>query len=97
MVSGQEAGKLRSLMAQDVWLYSYAKLVFEARYNYYKHGLYQKPIRPQIPAEPPCQTTRFILRCKNGPYGLLNYIFPNTPFDHFRVAETFMRPFIRHK
>ena len=53
---------LRDLMPQDIWLYDYAKRVFEARWIFYKTGIYQHPKRPAFP-EITCKSTRFILRC----------------------------------
>ena len=74
-------------MPQDVWLYNYAKIIFEARWNYYKTGIYKKPVRPVILDQSPCKSTRYILQCKSGPYGKLEYIYPDTPFDHIRALE----------
>ncbi|CAG5113370.1 Oidioi.mRNA.OKI2018_I69.chr2.g7481.t1.cds [Oikopleura dioica] len=53
---------LKNLMPQDIWLYEYAKTVFQARWNYYKTRIYQHPKRPAFP-KIPCQSTRFILKC----------------------------------
>jgi hypothetical protein len=57
---------LASLMPQDIWLYEYAKLLFEARWTEYKTGIYQAPERPPLP-EFTCVSTRFELSCSSGP------------------------------
>jgi hypothetical protein len=57
---------LASLMPQDIWLYEYAKLLFESRWTEYETGIYQAPDRPPLP-ELTCVSTRFELICSSGP------------------------------
>ena len=37
---------LESLTQMDLWLYNYAKSVFNARYLHYKTGVWNQPSRP---------------------------------------------------
>ena len=60
---------LESLMPMDLWLYNYAKLLFEARWQQYKTGIYREPELPTFP-EMNCKSTRHILACnKKSPLG----------------------------
>ena len=62
-----EKDALASLMPQDIWLYDYAKLLFEARWNEYQTGTYTAPELPPLPNTWPCTSTRFTLNCTSGP------------------------------
>ena len=81
--------KLKSLTPQDSWLYAYAKLVFEARWNYYKSGKFIKPDRPPYP-KVQCQSTRYILNCENGPYKKLVFSMPETPQEHKKLFSNLL-------
>ena len=62
---------LESLMPMDLWLYNYAKLLFEARWQQYKTGIFREPELPPFP-EMNCKSTRHILACnKKSPLGPL--------------------------
>lgn len=74
---------LRNLMPQDIWLYDYAKRVFEARWLYYKTRIYQHPKRPEFP-EIFCKSTRFILRCDGTQNGKKVNVFEKLLF-YFRL------------
>ena len=65
--SAESVEKLESLMPQDIWVYEYAKRVFEARWEYFKTGSFKPPNRPPFP-KVQCLSTRFILKCNGGPY-----------------------------
>lgn len=65
--SAESVEKLESLMPQDMWVYEYAKRVFEARWEYFKTGSFKPPNRPPFP-KVQCRSTRFILKCTGGPY-----------------------------
>ena len=62
-----EMDALASLMPQDIWLYEYAKVLFEARWNEYQTGVYIQPDKPPLPTSWSCTSTRFILNCTSGP------------------------------
>merc|ERR1712038_2099846 len=49
-------------MPLDMWLYNYAKLLFEARWGLYKTGQYLEPDVPPFP-KVHCQSTRYVLKC----------------------------------
>ena len=63
----EESQALASLMPQDIWLYEYAKILFEARWQEYKSGLFIEPAEPPIPDSLSCVSTRFKLNCTSGP------------------------------
>ena len=74
-ISAEEEQILKSLMPMDLWLYDYAKLLFEARWKHYKTGMYEDPELPPFP-EPACKSTRFILACnKMSPIGPLYHVW----------------------
>ena len=77
-------------MPMDMWLYEYARIVFEARWNLYKTGVYTKPSRPKMPTKMTCQSTRYILSCKTGPMSPLYYASPGTPNDHLKEFGEFL-------
>ena len=80
-ITPEEEKILQSLMPMDLWLYNYATLLFEARWNHYKTGIYVDPSLPPIP-EPACKSTRFILACNNySPIGPLYHVW-NTSVDN---------------
>lgn len=81
VITDWERETLASLMPQDMWLYSYAKLLFEARWVCYKSGVYIKPQLPPIPTQPECVSTRFAIRCTGGPLAPL-YFKGSAPEDH---------------
>ena len=66
---------LESLMPMDIWLYNYAELLFEARWQQYKTGIYREPELPHFP-EINCRSTRYILACnKNAQLGPLYHVW----------------------
>jgi hypothetical protein len=76
----QQLQEIASLMPQDLWLYEFAKRLFEARWSKYKTGgVYTAPERPPLP-EMTCISTRFELNCSaSGPLGgIMNAINTNT-------------------
>ena len=80
-ITTEEDQILQSLMPMDLWLYDYAKVLFEARWKKYKTGIYEDPRLPPFP-EPTCKSTRFILACNNNsPLGPLYHIW-NTSRDN---------------
>jgi hypothetical protein len=71
---------LQSLMPQDVWLYQYAKQLFEARWNHAvasskNHTNSTVPARPPFPTVLPCTSLRQQIQCVAGPLAGLNYTF----------------------
>ena len=66
-VTEEEMKALESLIPQDMWLYDYAKILFEARWKEFQTGIFVDPAEPPIPKHIPCMSTRFKLRCKSGP------------------------------
>ena len=48
-----------------MWLYEYAKRLFNARYKFFETGEIDFPERPPFP-EITCRSTRFILMCQKG-------------------------------
>lgn len=66
IVEEEQRNELASLMPQDIWLYEYAKRLFEARWNRYKTGIYKSPERPPFP-NVTCISTRSELNCTSGP------------------------------
>lgn len=56
--------KLSYFMPLDLWLYGYANELFEARYELFKTGVWKAPVIPDFPEDLSCQTTRFVIRCK---------------------------------
>jgi hypothetical protein len=63
-----EKKALESLMPQDMWLYEYAKRLFEARWMAYKTGNpVTLPERPPLP-KLTCVSTREQLNCTSGPF-----------------------------
>ena len=48
--SSQEIDKrIESLIPMDMWLYEYAKRLFQARWNFFKTGIFIRPSHPQLP------------------------------------------------
>ena len=77
-ITAKDQEILESLMPIDLWLYSYAKLLFEARWKQYKTGLYSEPKLPPLP-EIKCKSTRYILACnKKSPLGPLYHVWNTT-------------------
>ena len=75
---------LESLMPMDLWLYNYAKLLFEARWQQYKTGIFREPELPQFP-EMNCKSTRHILACnEKSPLGPLYHTWN----FRYRVCNT---------
>ncbi|CAB9504712.1 expressed unknown protein [Seminavis robusta] len=66
-LKGPEYKALASLMPQDLWLYQYARRLFEARWQKYATGVYQEPPAPPMPTELSCVSTRVELSCTSGP------------------------------
>ena len=54
--------KLSYFMPLDLWLYGYARELFDARYKFYKTGVWVAP-EVKFPDELSCQSTRFVLKC----------------------------------
>lgn len=87
-ISLKEREILESLMPKDLWLYTYAKLLFEARWTLYKTGIWTPPMRPKIP-KPSCQSTRFSIHCTEGPLAPLRYFDPKMPSRYNHYFELF--------
>ena len=74
-ISARDREILESLMPMDIWLYNYAELLFEARWQQYKTGIYREPELPPFP-EINCKSTRYILACnKKAPLGPLYHVW----------------------
>ena len=43
--------RIKSLIPKDLWLYQYATRLFDARWNYYKTGVFIPPKRPKLPGK----------------------------------------------
>ena len=41
--------RIESLIPMDMWLYAYAKRIFQARWNFFKTGIYIQPDYPPFP------------------------------------------------
>ena len=83
--------KLRSLMPMDLWIYKYATSVFNARYDYFKNGVFNQPARPEMPKTLPCQSTRYILSCSDGPLSPLYHVSTDTPKEHLQLFEPHLK------
>jgi len=77
--------RISSLMPHDIWIYNYARAVFNARWQYYKSGKYVAPLRPPIPTESTCISTSFLLKCTSGPYSGITWAQANTPDEHLEL------------
>eukprot|EP00538_Stauroneis_constricta_P011455 CAMPEP_0119565066 /NCGR_PEP_ID=MMETSP1352-20130426/28890_1 /TAXON_ID=265584 /ORGANISM="Stauroneis constricta, Strain CCMP1120" /LENGTH=358 /DNA_ID=CAMNT_0007613909 /DNA_START=43 /DNA_END=1116 /DNA_ORIENTATION=+ len=66
--SDEAKAALRSLIPQDLWLYEYAKRLFEARWEHYKTGTYTAPERPPMLTSLSCSSTQAELHCESGPF-----------------------------
>lgn len=86
---------IESLVPQDLWLYEYAKLLFEARWQLYKTGTYKKPAYPPIP-KIPCLSTRFIIWCRGGPLSPLYFADPNAPEEHRRIPSDVLQQIAKY-
>ena len=62
-------------MPLDVWLYEYARNIFNARHHYLLTNEKQTPVKPP-PPEVLCKSTRFVLACSGGPLGKFVYKWP---------------------
>jgi len=82
--SESEEKVLESLMPADIWLFKYARLLFEARWNAYKTGVFKEPEEPPFPKIWPCESTRFSLDCIEGPLKGLHWKDPNAPAEHVK-------------
>ena len=71
----EESQAIASLMPQDIWLFNYAKLLFEARWHEFETGIFVEPEEPPIPDIISCASTRFDLWCNSGP--LAKFFPPN--------------------
>ena len=77
-VTAKDKAILESLMPIDLWIYDYAKSLFEARWKQYKTGVYKDPVIPSFP-EMNCKSTRYILACNNkSPLGPLYHVWNAT-------------------
>ena len=82
--------RLRTLMPHDIWIYNYAKSVFNARYSYYKTGKYTKPVKPSFSLPPSCLSSFYFLRCFSGPYSNRFWTAQEMPASHRRKFEKFL-------
>ena len=77
-ISARDHDILQALMPMDIWLYNYAKLLFEARWQQYKTGVYVEPELPPFP-DINCKSTRYILACnKKSSLGPLYHVWNTT-------------------
>ena len=79
-----EKKMLGSLMPADIWLFKYARLLFEARWNAYKTGVFNEPEEPPFPKIWPCESTRFSIDCIEGPLKGLHWKDPNAPAEYVK-------------
>ena len=68
VVGEWEHQALASLMPMDMWLYEYGKLLFEARRQAFKSGVFEPPERPRLPTIWSCISTEKALNCMEGPF-----------------------------
>ena len=84
-VTDEERNALAILMPQDMWLYEYAKRLFEAKWEFYKTGeAFKAPELPALP-EISCSSTRFTLNCTSGPFAG-NFQSPAAENDRFKYG-----------
>ena len=58
--SSQEIDKMiESLIPMDMWLYEFGKRLFQARWNFFKTGIYIKPNYPPYPGISPQRGVRY--------------------------------------
>jgi hypothetical protein len=57
--------KLNALKPLNLWLYEFANRLFDARVDFLKTGVYQRPVRKPMP-EMTCLCTRLIMYCPGG-------------------------------
>ena len=77
-ITAEDKAILQSLMPLDLWLYEYAKILFDARWEQYKTGVYSDPKLPPLP-EINCKSTRYILACNDkSPLGPLYHVWNAT-------------------
>ena len=62
---------LSLLIPGDVWLYEYAKLLFEARWQHYQTGVYVDPPYPRF-IDQECVLRNRFLKCNTGPLAPLD-------------------------
>ena len=96
LVDEDEYSKLEWLMPYDMWLYSYAKLLFNARLAHLTTGEpYHPPTRPPLP-QVTCLSTRYLLTCDSGPFGPAFYHQEHsTPSDHADKFGYLARVFVK--
>ena len=66
MISNEDKKLIERLIPMDIWLYEYGKILFEARYRFFKSGVYIEPALPKFPAFE-CSSTRYALKCNTEP------------------------------
>ena len=77
-ITSEHKAILESLMPIDLWIYEYAKTLFDARWELYKNGVYRDPKLPPFP-EINCKSTRYILACnEKAPLGPLYHVWNAT-------------------
>ena len=77
-ITAEDKVILESLMPIDLWIYEYAKTLFDARWEQYKTGVYRDPKMPPFP-EINCKSTRYILTCNDKtPLGPLYHVWNAT-------------------
>jgi len=66
--SSQEIDKMiESLIPMDMWLYEFGKRLFQARWNFFKTGIYIQPNHPPYP-DIRCWSTHEVFNCTNDKY-----------------------------
>ena len=77
-ITAEDRAILESLMPIDLWIYEYAKTLFDARWEQYKTGVYRDPKMPPFP-QINCKSTRYILACNGkSPLGPLYHVWNAT-------------------
>ena len=77
-ITAEDKAILESLMPIDLWIYEYAKTLFDARWEQYKTGVYRDPKMPPFP-QINCKSTRYILACNGrSPLGPLYHVWNAT-------------------
>ena len=79
-VSDEDKKLIKRLIPMDIWTYEYGLLLFEARWRFFRTGVY---IEPEIPNFPKidCKSTKYALRCESDPkvyYVRENRVKPET-------------------
>ena len=72
-------------MPLDLWLYNYARMLFEARWKLYKTGIWEEVEIPNFPEDLSCQSTRFVIKCKEPER--IYYFWDNTGGNETKNTE----------